>query len=56
MILKVFVIDPIREYRAIRKNISRDLVDYANLIANPGSGKQARIDEAEKPFVHMALN
>jgi len=35
-ILKRFVIDPIREYRNVRKEISRDLVDYANLIANPG--------------------
>lgn len=49
-VLKIFVIDPIREYRNVRKNISRDLVDYANLIANPGSGDPARIDEAETAF------
>lgn len=43
-----FVVAPIREFRDIRKQISRDLVDYANLIANPGSGDSQRIKEAEK--------
>lgn len=47
---KKFIIDPIREYRDIRKQISRDLVDYANLIANPGSGNPQRIQEAENAF------
>lgn len=47
-ISKKFIVDPIREYRDIRKQISRDLVDYANLIANPGSGDSHRTKEAEK--------
>lgn len=45
---KKTVIDPIREYRRIRKEISKDLVNYANVISNPGSSKQDRIDEARK--------
>jgi hypothetical protein len=47
---KVFIVDPIREYRQVRRNVSRDLVDYGNLIANPGSGESDRIDEAEATF------
>ena len=53
-ILKIFVIDSIREYRNVRKNISRDLVNYANLIANPGSGQSARVKEAETAFRNHA--
>jgi len=49
-ISKRFIIEPIREYRDIRKQISRDLVDYANLIANPGIDDSQRIQEAEKAF------
>ncbi|NHN60447.1 MULTISPECIES: hypothetical protein [Halorussus] len=47
---KVFIVDPIREYRQVRRDVSQDLVDYANLIANPGSGESDRIDEAEEAF------
>ena len=47
---KVFIVDPIREYRQVRRDVSRDLVDYGNLIANPGSGESDRIDEAEEIF------
>ncbi|WP_227130946.1 hypothetical protein [Halorubellus salinus] len=47
---KVFIVDPIREYRQVRRDVSQDLVDYANVIANPGSGESNRIDEAEDAF------
>lgn len=45
---KKTVVDPIREYRTARKEISKDLVNYANVISNPGSSKQDRIDEARR--------
>lgn len=45
---KKLVIDPIREYREVRKKISQDLVNYANVITNPGSPNQSRIDEAHR--------
>lgn len=35
-VLKRFLADPYLEYRQVRKNIARDLVDYANVAANPG--------------------
>lgn len=50
IIAKKFIIEPIREYRDIRKGISRDLVDYANLIAHPGSGDPQRIQQVEEAF------
>ncbi|WP_157224618.1 hypothetical protein [Natronococcus occultus] len=44
---KKIVIDPIQEFRSVRKNISKDLVKYGNVISNPGSADQGRIDDAE---------
>ncbi|AWB28445.1 hypothetical protein [Halococcoides cellulosivorans] len=47
---KVFIVDPIQEYRQVRRDVSRDLEYYGNLIGNPGSGESDRIDEAEETF------
>ncbi len=44
--MKEYVLSPIREYKDVRRKIAEDLVQYGDVIGNPGSGSDARITEA----------